>query len=154
MTAEIQWKCLSFSELSTDQLFEIMKLRVDVFVVEQQCPYPELDDKDRLASTRHLCGYSDGQLAVYARLLDLDVSYSDCLSIGRVIVAQPFRALKLGNQLIAKGVEELYTAHGRHDIQIGAQAHLERFYASHGFERNSADYLEDDIPHLDMILRL
>ena len=79
----ISWKVLTFSQLNTHQLFELMKLRVDVFVVEQTCPYPELDEKDRHRDTRHLLGFTNDKLVAYARLIPAGVSYPG-VSIGRV----------------------------------------------------------------------
>ncbi|NOI35089.1 GNAT family N-acetyltransferase [Vibrio cyclitrophicus] len=147
----ITWHSIPFSELSTQQLYQLLKLRVDVFVVEQTCPYPELDGKDILTGVEHLLGYSDKELVACARILPPGTTY-DNVSIGRVATKQSARGNGLGHQLIKEALircEELWP---NATIDIGAQEHLENFYASHGFNAVSEMYLEDDIPHLDMRL--
>jgi ElaA protein len=147
----IEWRALTFSQLSTTELFDIIKLRIDVFVVEQNCPYPELDYKDKLTSTVHLAGYIDGEIALYTRLLDEGVSYEDCTSIGRVIVAGEWRKARLGDTLMQHSIDEIQQRFGQAPIQIGAQHHLLNFYQKHGFEQCSEVYDEDGIPHILMI---
>ncbi len=147
----MHWQLCSFSQLNTTQLFQLLKLRVDVFVVEQECAYPELDEKDTLPSTLHLLGYQNNELIAYARLLDKDISYPNCVSFGRVAVLQSKRGQQLGKQLVAKVIESSLSHFGHIDIQIGAQAHLVRFYQRHGFKVSSEEYLEDGIPHIDML---
>ncbi|MGL6316069.1 GNAT family N-acetyltransferase [Vibrio sp. WXL103] len=149
----IEWHCYHFDQLSTQLLYQILKLRVDVFIVEQNCPYPELDDKDTQAESIHLVGLIDGDLAAYCRVLAANISYSSP-SIGRVVVSQAARQMKLGHQLIERAVqlcEQSWPA--IKTIEIGAQQHLERFYAQHGFIASSEMYLEDGIPHIDMLRR-
>jgi ElaA protein len=150
----IEWRALTFSQLSTNELFDIMKLRVDVFVVEQNCPYPELDAKDKLTTTVHLAGYIEGELALYTRLLDKNVSYNDCYSIGRVIVAPSWRQARLGDLLMQKSIHEIGQHLGSGPIQIGAQYHLRKFYQKHGFVQCSEVYDEDGIEHIDMLKTL
>ncbi|MDH5889506.1 GNAT family N-acetyltransferase [Vibrio splendidus] len=145
----ITWHSIPFSELSTQQLYQLLKLRVDVFVVEQNCPYPELDGKDTLAGVEHLLGYADAELVACARLLPPGTSY-DNTSIGRVATKQSARGDGLGHQLIKEALTRCETLWPSTTIDIGAQQHLENFYANHGFETISEMYLEDDIPHVDM----
>lgn len=147
----ITWHSIPFSELSTHQLYQLLKLRVDVFVVEQTCPYPELDGKDTLAGVEHLLGYSDEELVACARLLPPGTSY-DNTSIGRVATKQSARGDGLGHQLIKEALTRCEVLWPNTAIDIGAQQHLENFYASHGFKTISDMYLEDDIPHVDMRL--
>ncbi|MGF1815521.1 GNAT family N-acetyltransferase [Vibrio splendidus] len=147
----ITWHSIPFSELSTQQLYQLLKLRVDVFVVEQNCPYPELDGKDTLAGVEHLLGYADAELVACARLLPPGTSY-DNTSIGRVATKQSARGDGLGHQLIKEALTRCEALWPNKTIDIGAQQHLENFYASHGFETISEMYLEDDIPHVDMRL--
>ncbi|MEZ9669723.1 GNAT family N-acetyltransferase [Vibrio lentus] len=147
----ITWHSIPFSELSTQQLYQLLKLRVDVFVVEQNCPYPELDGKDTLAGVEHLLGYADAELVACARLLPPGTSY-DNTSIGRVATKQSARGDGLGHQLIKEALTRCEVLWPSTTIDIGAQQHLENFYASHGFKTISEMYLEDDIPHVDMRL--
>ncbi|WP_296048755.1 GNAT family N-acetyltransferase [uncultured Alteromonas sp.] len=147
----LNWYSLPFSQLTTDQLYELLKLRTDVFVVEQNCPYPELDDKDRMNGVYHLLGTTENGLVAYARLLPPGVSFPQ-VSIGRVVVAQQARGEGYGQLLIQKALQECQRYWPDQDIQIGAQVYLQQVYQQFGFVRNSEDYLEDGIPHVDMVL--
>ncbi|MEZ8661213.1 GNAT family N-acetyltransferase [Vibrio cyclitrophicus] len=147
----ITWHSIPFSELSTQQLYQLLKLRVDVFVVEQTCPYPELDGKDILTGVEHLLGYYNKELVACARILPPGTTY-DNVSIGRVATKQSARGNGLGHQLIKEALTRCEEIWPNATIDIGAQEHLENFYASHGFNTVSEMYLEDDIPHLDMRL--
>ncbi|MCG3729509.1 GNAT family N-acetyltransferase [Vibrio cincinnatiensis] len=143
------WQCRSFNELTTEQLYELLKLRVDIFVVEQQCPYPELDDKDRIAETWHLMGYDQQQLVACARLLPPGVSYPSA-SIGRVAIAQNARGKGLAHQLLEQALMHCAQHWPEQAIEIGAQTYLTHFYAQFGFIPTSESYLEDGIAHIDM----
>ncbi len=147
----ITWQCLPFTGLTTQQLYELLKLRVDVFVVEQACAYPELDDKDIQSDVWHLLGYQDQSLIAYARLLAPGISYPSA-SIGRVATQQQARGNGLGRQLLDQALVECQRHWPEHDIEIGAKHYLASFYQSYGFQPTSAVYLEDDIPHIDMKL--
>ncbi|MDB2386381.1 GNAT family N-acetyltransferase [Shewanella sp.] len=148
------WKSLSFSELKLDELYELLKLRVDVFVVEQNCPYPELDNKDRHSQTQHLLGLDEhGNIQAYARVLAPGVSYPDA-SIGRVIVSKAARGAGVAHTLMQKAISISVKKWPEHNIQLGGQEHLTGFYQQQGFEPVSDVYLEDGIPHLDMLLTL
>tara|TARA_R110001583_G_scaffold51161_11_gene159812 strand:- start:50189 stop:50644 length:456 start_codon:yes stop_codon:yes gene_type:complete len=146
-----QWLCLKFNELSTVQLYQLLKLRVDVFVVEQNCPYPELDDKDHQANVYHLLGYQNEKLVACARLLAPGISYPQ-VSIGRIATSKTDRNLGLGKTLLNAALLECEQRWPQQDIQIGAQVYLINFYQGFGFKRHSSDYLEDNILHLDMLL--
>lgn len=147
----MKWLCLKFSELSTIQLYQLLKLRVDVFVVEQNCAYPELDDKDHHSEVYHLLGYQDNHLVACARLLAPGISYPQ-VSLGRIATSQAHRKQGLGKQLLSTALQQCEVYWPQSDIQIGAQVYLIHFYQSFGFKRHSPDYLEDDIAHLDMLL--
>jgi len=145
----ISWKILRFYELTTNQLFDILKLRVDVFVVEQGCAYPELDEKDRHRESRHLLGFQDDKLVAYARLLPAGLSYEGA-SIGRVATHADYRGLGAGVSLLEEAIAQCEALWPAHDIEIGAQEYLLSFYAKFGFTPTSDRYLEDGIPHVDM----
>lgn len=145
MHIEFEWSRLE--DLSALQLHAIVQARESVFVVEQQCPYQEVDRMDLQAW--HLCLRADGQLAAYARVVDPGVKYA-APSIGRVLTLPAFRGLALGKALMAEamcGIEQRFPGLG---IQISAQVYLQNFYAALGFVPTSALYDEDGIPHLDM----
>ncbi len=146
----IQWQSLTFSQLSTTQLYQLLQLRVEVFVVEQTCYYQDLDGKDTHAETQHVMGVRDGELIAYARILAPDVSYPSQVSIGRVIVAKSARGIKLGDGLIEQCLVCCQNNWPSIGIKISAQQHLQSYYQKHGFVTVSAMYLEDDIPHVAM----
>ncbi|MCG3766581.1 GNAT family N-acetyltransferase [Vibrio cincinnatiensis] len=143
------WQCRSFSELTPDELYELLKLRVNIFVVEQQCPYPELDDKDRIKETRHLMGYHQQQLVACSRLLPPGASYPS-VSIGRVAIAQSARGQGLAYQLLEQALIHCAQHWPKQAIEIGAQTYLTDFYTQYGFIATSESYLEDGIAHVDM----
>ena len=147
----MEWLCLKFSQLTLDQLYDVIKLRIDVFVVEQDCVYGELDDKDRAAGCYHLLGVKDGRLAAYARLLAGGVSYEN-VSFGRVVTHPEFRGGGLGKLLLNNILNHCQNLWPDQTIDIGAQVYLQGFYATYGFSAISDEYLEDGIPHVDMRL--
>ena len=125
--------CLKFSELTTKQLYQLLKLRADVFVVEQNCPYPELDDKDHQAGVYHLLGYQNDKLIACARLLPAGISYPQ-VSIGRIAVDKKSRKNGLGKQLLTAALAQCEQLWPAQTIQIGAQVYLIAFYQSFGFK--------------------
>lgn len=145
----IQWHLVPFSQLSTTQLYQLLKLRVDVFVVEQNCPYPELDGNDILHGVHHLLGYKNGELVACTRLLPAGTTY-DSVSIGRVATKHNARGGGLGHQLMQQSIMHCQQLWPNEAIEIGAQEHLKSFYQQHGFIVTSEMYLEDGIPHVDM----
>lgn len=155
MKKNTQWHLKKFSELSLHQLYDALKLRVDVFVVEQGCTYPDLDSEqdqlDRHEGTLHLLGYQDTKLVAYLRILAKGQRYDNYISIGRVVITGHIRGAGLGHELMSKGLNvcEQYFAH--QEIKISAQEHLSSFYHQHKFEQVSEVYLEDDIPHIAMV---
>ena len=149
-TNEIQWQCLGFEQLSVTQLYALLRLRSEVFVMEQDCPYQDLDNNDQAAL--HLMGTLDGELVSYARLLPPGVKYPQA-SIGRVITSQKVRGSGVGMLLMLQAIANCRETYADGGITISAQHHLEKFYASLGFEQVSKPYMEDNIPHIEMLLR-
>jgi len=148
---EIKWQIKLFKELNTDELYDLLKLRVDVFVVEQNCPYPEIDDKDRHPETLHLLGKNkDTKIVAYSRILPPGISYKQ-VSIGRVVVDKNNRGQGVSDAMLKKALEQIKYTWPQKSIQIGAQEYLKDFYQSHGFEPVSKSYYEDGILHVDMI---
>ncbi|VEE62589.1 putative acyltransferase [Shewanella putrefaciens] len=146
----VEWQNLKFNQLTANTLYEILKLRVDVFVVEQACAYPELDDKDRHPETQHLIGLSPaGGLLTYARILPPGLSYPEA-SIGRVVVSPAGRGKGLAMPLMQRAIDAALSTWPAAGIQIGAQDYLKSFYQKLGFNACSDMYLEDGIPHIDM----
>jgi len=151
----IQWQTKKFKELTLDQLYDTLKLRVDVFVVEQCCYYPDLDSEenqlDRHTETLHLLGYQNDKLVAYLRILAPGQSYVDYVSIGRVATAEQARGSGLGHELMSEGLKVCQQRFANQAIKISAQEHLLAYYQHHGFEQVSAMYLEDNIPHIAMV---
>ena len=145
----LNWVLLPFSQLTNQQLYEMLRLRVDVFVVEQTCPYPELDGKDTIEGVQHLLGYQDEQLVACTRLLPSGVSF-ESVSIGRVATKLSARKQGLGHQLLQQALTHCQILWPDQSIEIGAQKHLVDFYTQHGFEVSSDVYLEDGILHVNM----
>lgn len=151
--AALQWQLRRYAALALNDLYDLLRLRAEVFVVEQRCAYLDLDDKDRDPAAQHLLGrVEDGALIAYARLLPPGLSYPEP-SFGRVVTAPAWRGRGLGDVLVAEAVRQMQYLWPGHDIQIGAQAHLVRYYGKHGFQVCSEEYLEDDIPHRHMLRR-
>ncbi|MFH0384828.1 GNAT family N-acetyltransferase [Streptococcus sp. A11] len=144
----MKWEIKAFDQLSLQELYSILTLRTDVFVVEQACPYPEVDGKD--LNCLHLLGTDEGELVAYLRILPAGLSYDE-VSIGRVVIKASHRGKGLGRPMMEQAIAYITTEWKESLIKIGAQAYLERFYQSLGFEPVSEVYLEDDILHLDMV---
>lgn len=140
----IEWTCKSFDELTLTELYAVLRLRSEVFVVEQNSIYLDLDGYDDRA--QHLIGRRNGELIAYARIFAPGVKYAEA-SIGRVITAATARGTGAGRELMSEAIARCQTP-----IRIGAQSYLERFYGSFGFVRVSEDYIEDGIPHVEMVL--
>lgn len=154
MTDKIKWQIKTFNELSIDELYDALKLRIDVFVVEQRCFYPDLDDKDRHPQTLHLYCYQNGLMTSYLRILPVGLSDENYPSIGRVIIAPHARGTGLGHTLMEQAILTCLKYFPNQDIKISAQEHLESYYNKHRFVKTSPMYLEDNIPHIDMIRKL
>jgi ElaA protein len=148
----MKFLCLPFDELSTAQLYELLKLRSEVFVVEQTCIYQDMDNKDIQSGVRHLLMLDDTKLVGYARLLPHKVSF-ETPSIGRILVAPAARDKGLGRTLIQAALEHTFALWPGENITIGAQKHLSDLYRSFGFVEISEQYLEDGILHVDMHIK-
>jgi len=147
----LTFNCLTFDQLSTTELYAILALRQEVFIVEQNCPYLDCDGKDQ--ASWHLQGRNaDGQLVCYTRLLPRGVAYDDYPSIGRVVSSSVARGTGAGKELMTKSIEQCRHLFGNQAIKIGAQRYLLKFYETFGFRSTGEEYLEDGIPHTKMIL--
>jgi len=145
----IRWQCARLDELSAAQQYAIFSARSEVFVVEQNCAFLEMDGLDLDAV--HVIGWAgDNKVAAYLRIVAPGVKFVEP-SLGRVITTKEFRGGGAGKTLIAEGIRQLERIYPGRAIRIGAQAYLEKFYGSFGFKTVTDIYLEDDIPHLDMV---
>lgn len=139
-----------FSELENNELYQILELRCEVFVVEQNCAYNDVDNKDQDAY--HLLLQDNKKIVAGLRILKKGVSY-DQISIGRVVVNKEYRGRGIAKDMMLKAIEFIENDLGEKEIKISAQAYLIDFYKSIGFVEVSKVYLEDDIPHIDMLYK-
>lgn len=149
---EIVLENKTFNQLDVAVLYEVLKLRVDVFVVEQKCPYPELDGYDTAVGTCHFMGRNpaDGELAAYLRILPPGMVFQE-VCLGRFLVASAYRKQQVGQEMLKQAILQVTRKWPGQNIRISAQVYLRKFYESHGFKAISGDYVEDGIPHVDMI---
>ncbi len=147
-TAVIEWKLAAFDALSVRELYELLQLRTEVFAVEQNCAFQDMDGAD--AQAVHLMGRRNGQLVAYARCFPAGVKFAEA-SIGRVVTRNQVRGSGLGHLLIEQALAAVATLWGRQAVRIGAQARLKNFYAGHGFAEVGIAYIEDGIDHLEMV---
>ena len=155
---KIKWTCKHFNDLTNQELYEILRLRNEVFIVEQNCPYQDLDRKD--LKSFHLWGHTPlssrrgvgGEVIAYARILPPDISYKE-VSIGRVVTSKSARRTGAGKLLMEKSLEVIREKFGKVPVRIGAQAYLQKFYESFGFVREGDEYDEDGIPHIIMVYK-
>ena len=145
----IQWQDLHHSDLTVPQLYALLQLRCEVFVVEQACVYQDIDGDDLVGENRHLLGWQGDTLVAYARLLKSEDDFSP-VSIGRVIVSPDVRGEKLGYQLMERALASCAQHWPEHALYLGAQAHLQNFYRHFGFIPVTEIYDEDGIPHVGM----
>lgn len=146
---QLNWIFKKFEELTSTELYTIMQLRNEVFVVEQNCVYQDADDKDQ--ASFHLCGWDEGELVAYTRIIPQGISYAEA-SIGRVVTSPAYRNTGAGRQLMKVSINQCFSEFKCSSIKIGAQVYLTTFYQSFGFIPCSNKYLEDGIPHIEMIL--
>ncbi|WP_422089828.1 GNAT family N-acetyltransferase [Tenacibaculum ovolyticum] len=138
----------NFKELTTSELYEILQLRSEVFVVEQDCVYQDIDRKDQKAL--HVIGIKEDKIIAYTRLFNSG-QYFDTPSIGRVVVKDTERKYGYGHDLIKASIQAIVDNYSENKITISAQTYLQKFYESHGFVKVGEEYLEDGIPHIKMI---
>ena len=146
---DVKWVCKRFDELTAHELYAIIKLRNEVFVVEQNCVFQDADDKDQYCY--HLNGLIRDELVAYSRLVPAGISYS-YNSIGRVITSPAHRKEGLGKALMTEAIRQIENLFEKQSIKIGAQLYLRKFYEGFGFRQSSETYLEDGIPHIEMLL--
>ena len=147
----MQWYCKGFHELSLEEFYQILKLRIDVFVVEQKCPYKELDTKDKKAL--HLFAVTNDnpdKVIAYSRIFKPNDYYKEA-AFGRVVIHPEFRNQKLGYKLVENTLKNIHKKFQTTEIKISAQTYLKTFYESFDFKRISEEYLDDGIPHIDML---
>lgn len=140
----------TYQQLSKEKLYQIIRLRLEVFVLEQNCIYQDLDNKDQKAI--HLVGEEEGKVIAYTRLFKKG-DYFENASIGRVIVKKESRKKDYGKKIMQKSIEELKNEHNEENIEISAQKYLIKFYDDLGFKKIGEEYLEDNIPHIKMVLK-
>jgi len=149
MKNNITWTTKAFKDLTVDEYFELLHLRVAVFVVEQDCPYQEVDEKDR--QSFHLFGRAkNGEIVAVTRVLPKGVSYPE-ISIGRVALKKEFRGQGIADTLMIETFNFIENEYGQQPIRISAQEYLLNYYNKHGFVQVGTGYLEDYIPHLEML---
>jgi len=148
MTPEITWILKKFDDLKPAELYSILQMRNEVFVVEQKCIFQDADNKDQ--PSLHLMGWNGQQLVAYARIVPPGISYPEP-SIGRVITSPASRKNGTGKTLMLQAIQATESVHGKNIIRIGAQFYLKKFYESFGFIAEGDVYLEDDIDHIIMV---
>ena len=146
MVLEISIK--TFKQLSLDELYYILQLRSEVFVVEQDCVYQDVDGKDQKAI--HIIGKKGGKIIGYTRVFKPGDYFKEA-SIGRVVISEKERHLKYGNELMKASIKAIEEVYNTKEIKISAQKYLEKFYNNHGFKTIGDSYLEDGIPHIAMV---
>ena len=149
MTKGLEWTWACFADLSVTALHDVLQLRSEVFVVEQNCVFLDIDGADPAAM--HLLCHQNGQLVAYARCFPAGVKFTEA-SIGRVVTRSTARGAGLGHALVKKAIESVGKQWGTQAIRIGAQTHLTRFYQALGFVGLGRAYVEDGIDHLEMLL--
>jgi ElaA protein len=145
----LRWVTKTFAELTVNELYAILRLRSEVFVVEQNCIFLDLDNNDQKAF--HTIGFIGDEVVATTRLFDKDIMYDGYQSIGRVVGSPRHRGLGIGKALMQYSIQECERLFGKGPIKIGAQLYLKKFYNEQGFEQSGDVYLEDDIDHIPMI---
>ena len=144
---KIEWVKKKWSEVSLEELYSVLRLRSEVFVVEQDCVYQDIDNKDQIAI--HLLGYINKELIAYSRLFN-EGDYFKETSFGRAIIKKEKRGQGYGDELVKESLNTIKNYYGNKKVKISAQAHLKTFYSKHAFIAKGKEYLEDGIPHVSM----
>ena len=147
--SNLRWVTKSFTELNTNELYALLRLRSEVFVVEQKCIFLDVDNNDQKAF--HTIGFIGDEVVATTRLFDKDIMYDGYQSIGRVVTATKYRGLSIGKALMQYSISECERLFGKGPIKIGAQLYLKKFYNEQGFEQSGEVYIEDDIDHIPMV---
>jgi ElaA protein len=146
---KITWETKSFKDLTIDEFFEIIHLRTAIFVVEQNCPYQEVDEKDR--KSFHIYGTTEkGEMVAVSRIVPKGISYDE-ISIGRVALKKEYRGMGIADEMMIESLKFIESHLGKQSIRISAQQYLLNYYNKHGFKQVGEMYLEDNIPHIEMI---
>ena len=145
----INWSFKKFDDLTSHELYSVLQLRNEVFVVEQNCVFQDADNKDQ--DSHHLMGWDNETLVAYSRIVPSGIAYDSFPSIGRVVTSPKMRRTGIGKTLMWQSIEELQKLLGKNSIKLGAQLYLKKFYESFGFVQSSEVYIEDGIPHIEMI---
>lgn len=145
---KLEFEIKGFKELSGREMYELLQLRSEVFVIEQKCIYQDIDGKDEKAE--HVLGKFEDKIVAYSRIFKAN-DYFENASIGRVVVAEKFRTKNWGHELMRESILAVELIFGRQPITISAQLYLKKFYESHGFQQVGEMYLEDGIPHIEML---
>jgi ElaA protein len=148
MKTELIWLLKKFEELAPHELYSILQLRNEVFVVEQNCVFQDADNKDQ--QSYHLMGWLEEKLVAYSRIIPAGIAY-ELASIGRVVTSPQKRRNGTGKELMNEALSATQTLFGKVSIKLGAQLYLKNFYESFGFLQSSDIYMEDGIPHIEMI---
>lgn len=144
----LRWECKPFDALSADQMYTILCVRQEVFVLEQECLYLDADGKDR--QSLHLMGFDGDELVAYARIVAPGVSYAE-VSMGRILTTKNARGTGAGIELMEVGLQRIEEEYGKVPVRISAQTYLLKFYEKFGFDSTGKEYLEDEIPHTEML---
>jgi ElaA protein len=146
----IEWQIKRFEELKTAELYEILRVRQEVFVVEQHCPYQDVDSLDNVSWHLYACDEKTDKILAYLRITDAGYKYPE-ISIGRVLTTEATRGMGLGKTLIKEAMAFLEKEAPKSPIRISAQLYLQKFYEAYGFNVVAEPYDEDDIPHIEML---
>lgn len=146
----MEWKLKKFKDLTVEEIYQILKIRTEVFIVEQNCVYQDCDGKDR--SSYHLFGEENGKIVAYLRVLEKGISFDE-ISIGRVLITKDYRGKGLSREMMLNALRFIENNLKEKEVKISAQKYLIDFYKSLGFKETSDVYLEDNIPHIDMIYK-
>lgn len=146
----LDWQIKHYSDLNINEFHDLIALRLEAFVVEQNCAYLDLDGKDK-KSYHLICRNGKGDIVATARILPPGIAYKDA-AIGRVVIKDEIRGHGIGHDLMERCIKFASTEFGNCPILISAQKHLEKYYEKHGFLSTGKEYLEDGIPHVEMIL--
>ncbi|MEP7168581.1 MAG: GNAT family N-acetyltransferase [Bacteroidota bacterium] len=149
MAVQLTWRLKKFEDLSPFELYKILSLRQEVFIIEQNCPYLDTDGKDLYSF--HLMGFAENDfLAAYSRIVFPGISYEE-VSIGRVVSSPKYRRTGIGKLLMEEAIKQIETTYGKVPIRIDAQKYLFEFYKNFGFTDIFEEYIEDGIPHVIML---
>ena len=145
---DLRWEWKAFNELSAEEMYTVLCVRQEVFVLEQECLYLDADGKDR--KSFHLMGFDGNELMAYARIVEPGISYKE-VSIGRILSSKNARGTGAGVELMNQALTRIELMYGKVPVRISAQSYLEKFYKKFGFEPTGKEYLEDEIPHMEML---